>query len=173
MKPLSNVIGGSHFEKRIPHIYFFNPMTDELYYTGQTDNCSYLNDKILQVSGTEGVMKKINSIWYGGTILGIGIIFAIVIPLLLHYTSFVFGLKENFPMPIRISIIIGVLILLLFLVLLAIELKQDKRINRQYSKTRNSKIALSNNIFECQNCGNRQIEKEDMSCRVCGIRFDR
>jgi len=118
-------------------------------------------------------MKKINSIWYGGNILGIGIIFAIVIPLLLYYTSFIFGLKANFSIPIRISIIMGVLILLLFLVLLAIELKQDKRINRLYSKTRNSKIALSNNIFECQNCGNRQIEKDDTFCKVCGIRFDR
>ena len=56
-------------------------------------------------------MKKINSIWYGGTILGIGLLFAVAIPLLLYCISLIFGLHSFFQGAIRISIVIGVLIL--------------------------------------------------------------
>jgi myo-inositol-1(or 4)-monophosphatase len=53
--PYFNISLSLEVEKQIVEAYILNPMTDELYYTDQTDNCSYLNDKILQVSGTENI----------------------------------------------------------------------------------------------------------------------
>lgn len=118
-------------------------------------------------------MKKINSISYGGAVIAAGISFAAVIPALLYCVSSAFDMKSSFSLLIKISIIIGVLILLFFSVLLAIEMKQDKRINKFYRETRNSKIELPDKTFECQNCGNRQVGMEDTYCKVCGIRFNK
>lgn len=118
-------------------------------------------------------MKKINSISFGGTVIVIGLSFAIVVPILLYCTSLAFKLYPLLSLLIKISIIFGVLILLSYLVLLTIELRQDKKINRFYWKTRNSKIELPDKTFECQNCGSRQVKKDDETCKVCGIRFYR
>jgi membrane-bound acyltransferase YfiQ involved in biofilm formation len=118
-------------------------------------------------------MKKINSIWFGEKIIGTGLIFAAIIPLLLYHASFLFGSGRLFSFFIKGSVAIGTLILVFFIVLLTIELMQDRNINQRYNKTRNSKKELSDHNYECQNCGSRDLEKEDKFCKVCGIRFDK
>jgi len=116
-------------------------------------------------------MKKINSIWYGGTILGIGLIFAIIVPVIIYYILPVFSMKLDLNWVIRISIAIGILILLFFSIMLVIELNQDKRMNRFFEKNKYRKIELHDGTYECQNCGNRLIESDNTSCNLCGIKF--
>jgi uncharacterized paraquat-inducible protein A len=118
-------------------------------------------------------MKKINSIWYGSVILKSGLLFSLVIPLLLFIISKITGSLEYLSLPIKLSSAIGVSILLFLAILLAIELKQDKRINATYSKNKNTKIELPNGYYECQNCGNQKLRKDEKICPVCGISFSK
>lgn len=91
-------------------------------------------------------MKKINSIWYGSTILAACGIFAVVIPL--------------------------VFILIMFSLMLAVEFKQDKKIQLKYNKVKYQKVEISDGLYECQYCGNQNVGKEDLFCKVCATKFN-
>ena len=116
-------------------------------------------------------MRKINSIWYGSTLLGAGLAFSAGIPLLLSGISKLFGFFPKALPVIEVSAGAGAAILLFLAGLLAVELRQDKRLNRFYLKTRNRKTEISAGSYECQSCGSRNVRKEDKACPVCGIVF--
>lgn len=116
-------------------------------------------------------MKKINSIDYGGKVIGLGIIFAVILPALLWLLDRV--IKYNISILIKISIIIGLLILAIFFIHLMIELYQDHKIDKYYDSHRNIKIPIKNGMYECASCGNRKVKKEDTECQVCGVHFER
>lgn len=102
-----------------------------------------------------------------------GFIFLMAIPALLYILSSMFGLRELALIPMKISALIGTIILLFLFVLLTVEIKQDKRINAFYERNRNTKIRISNNFYECQNCGFHKVRKQEQNCPMCGIKFDR
>ena len=115
-------------------------------------------------------MKKINSIWYGGKIILTGSILAFVLPL----GIMLFPLKIKILIAISsISFICGIIILVGFSILLAIELHQDKKLNTHYKGQQMKKLKVSENKYECQVCGNREINKYDSSCKICGTNFVR
>jgi hypothetical protein len=116
-------------------------------------------------------MKKINSIWFGGKIIGVGIVFFIFIPLILFGIEKVLVIGNVLIPLIKISIGIGLFILAVFTGILIIELNQDKKLNSQYYNKRYSKIKLSDANYECQNCGNLKLKKDDKDCNLCGIKF--
>lgn len=116
-------------------------------------------------------MKKINSIEYGGKILGVAMIFALVIPgamrlVLLVYETAVLAICA------KISLGIGIVIALSFCALLAIEFHQDKEQNLYYETQKKVKLSLGNGIYECQSCGNKTVKAKDKSCCICGILFE-
>lgn len=115
-------------------------------------------------------MKKINSIGYGGKVIGCGIVLAAIVPLTLKLVSLLVE-KPIFPLIGKISHGVGAVILIGFAVLLAIEFHQDKKLNIYYESKQNERRALPNNLFERTACGNRQVAPQDKSCHVCGIHF--
>ena len=114
---------------------------------------------------------KINSIDYGGKVIGIGLIFMLLIPglLLLFYKILVY---EFLNIIAKVSFVIGLLVLLSFSCLLMIELRQDKKIDQYYSKHRNVKVPIVDGNYECGACGNRRIKINSSSCDVCGVSFE-
>ena len=114
-------------------------------------------------------MKKINSIWFGSKMIGLGIVFCAGIPLMLYGMSKMWPAVGIFMLSAKISISIGLLILAAFTVILVIELNQDRMINKNYSSKCRCKISPT--AYECQNCGNKTVIEEDTYCRVCGIKF--
>lgn len=112
-------------------------------------------------------MKKINSIGYGGKVIGIGLLNVLVMPGILagvnrwfdcHYISFV----------ANVLLVVGSSILICFFLLLIIELRQDKKIDQYYSQHQNVKIELPDGTWECGVCGSRMIGKDSTSCNTCG-----
>ena len=65
----------------------------------------------------------------------------------------------------------GIIILIIFSIMLAVEFKQDKNINLQYNKVKYQKIQISHGLYECQYCGNQNVKKDDLFCKVCYIKF--
>ncbi|MCX7772968.1 MAG: hypothetical protein N2376_07645 [Clostridia bacterium] len=116
-------------------------------------------------------MKKINSIGFGPRIVKWGLVFSILIPLLLCLAMLFFSETASFRLLIWGSFGVGFLIFLALSVILAIELHQDKRLGRYYSKRRNMKLPIGQSFYECQSCGNRLVKAEDSYCKVCNVRF--
>lgn len=116
-------------------------------------------------------MKKINSIWFGPRILAAVVIFTLAIPALLYFIHKLLIPNVLLQYMIKVSLVIGILTLLIFLLILFIELKQDKRINKLYNKVKCEKIQITKGIYECQCCGNQKVQEKDSYCRVCGVRF--
>lgn len=116
-------------------------------------------------------MKKINSIDYGGKIIGIGLIIGFLLPGILVLVN---RYLENrvFTMLAIILAAVGALIILLFFIHLCVELKQDKKINQYYSEHKNVKILLADGSCECGACGSRGIRADSVSCNACGCRFE-
>ncbi len=115
-------------------------------------------------------MKKINSIDYGGKIIGVGLIFAFAVPILLWLLNR--AIKSSIVIiAIKASIALGALILLGFFIHLAVELHQDRKIDQYYSTHRNIKIMTKTGIYECGECGNRAVKENDTHCFVCGVHF--
>lgn len=84
-------------------------------------------------------MKKINSINYGGKVIGIGLIFVLIIPVVLFFLNLI--VKSHVIQVIQIiSIVIGLLIEVAFFIHLAIELKQDRIINKYYCNNPSSNM---------------------------------
>lgn len=116
-------------------------------------------------------MKKINSIRYGGKILGIAMIFALVIPgairlVMLAYETALLAICA------KISLGSGIVITLSFFALLAIEFQQDKEQNLYYEAQKKVKLSLGNGKYECQSCGNKTVKANDKNCSICGILFE-
>lgn len=116
-------------------------------------------------------MKKINSIGYAHKIIGLLGLFLVIIPLCLYILNFLFN-TTLFTVPIYISFIIGFLILLFFIILLSVEFKQDKKIDRKYITVKKTKIKLVNGLYECQSCGSRKVSITDKNCSICGTTFN-
>ena len=116
-------------------------------------------------------MKKINSIDYGGKIIGIALIIGFLLPGILVLVN---RYLENrvFTMLAIILAVVGMLIILLFLIYLCVELKQDKKINKYYSEHKNIKIKLADGTYECGACGSRGIWADSVACNACGCRFE-
>lgn len=115
-------------------------------------------------------MKKINSNSYGGKVIGIGIVLAAIIPCCLRLVNLIFC-SRVFNILSLCFMFLGILVLLGFFVFLSVELKQDKKIDHYYSEHHNIKIPWNDIYYECSNCGNRKVRKEDTSCLVCGVHF--
>ena len=116
-------------------------------------------------------MKKINSINYGGKIIGVGLIIMLVIPGMLMLINILLN-YEAILLISRLLFIIGAFILICFTVHLLIELYQDKKIDKYYSKHRNVKIKLNDGKYECGACGSRNIGLNDNFCNICGCKYE-
>ncbi|WMC94107.1 hypothetical protein [Kineothrix sp. MB12-C1] len=115
-------------------------------------------------------MKKINSIGYGGKILGCATIFTLVIPGIMQIIMFAYK-SRILAACVKISFGIGISIIVFFIGLLAVEFHQDKRMNIYYETKKDEKLVLGRGLYECQACGNRGVKSEDKYCSVCGILF--
>lgn len=116
-------------------------------------------------------MKKINSIDYGGKVIGIGLIIGLLIPgILLMFNRYL--QNRGVTVLAIILVAVGVLIIVGFLIHLFIELKQDKKINQYYSEHKNVKIPLADGTYECGACGSRAIRADSVACNACGRRFE-
>ncbi len=115
---------------------------------------------------------KLNSIWYGPQILALVGLLIIVVPSILYLVCSVLGFlglpSGTLWLAIEISLTAGVVLLVLFTLLLAFELIQDHQRDKQIASTRNRKLKISDEFYECQFCGNRQIRQSDKRCSVCG-----
>ena len=116
-------------------------------------------------------MKKINSINYGGKIISVGLMIMFVIPgmLMLINTILDYGVILLIS---RLLFLVGAFILICFTVHLFIELYQDKKIDKYYSKHKNVKIKLSDGKYECGACGSRNIGSNDDFCNTCGCKYE-
>lgn len=113
-------------------------------------------------------MKKINSIGYGGKVILVGIVFALIIPTLLYVISKKGSVLWEIS---KISFGIGILILVIFFIWLQIELYQDNKLNENYESDKNKKLIVGKDTFECQACGNRRVRQSDKNCNICGNKF--
>lgn len=116
-------------------------------------------------------MKKINSIGYGGKLLGAAAVFCVPIPAVLKAFTLVCGKNIILNAAGKVSLGIGIVIFLFFAGLLAVEFHQDKRVNLAYESQKKSKICFQQGRYECQACGNTKVTAEDKVCRICGILF--
>ena len=116
-------------------------------------------------------MKKINSINYGGKVIGVGLVSMLIVPGILQGLNTFFGCCY-------ISVIANLLfmagtgILICFVGLLLIEFWQDKRIDKYYSEHKNVKIELTNGKWECSACGSRTICSDSTFCNMCGCKYE-
>lgn len=116
-------------------------------------------------------MRKINSIGYGGKILSIAMIFALVIPGAMRLVLIVYD-TAILSTCLKISLGIGIVITFSFCVLLAIEFHQDKKQNFYYETQKKVKLPLGNGMYECQSCGNKTVKANDKNCSICDILFE-
>ncbi len=116
-------------------------------------------------------VKKINSIDYGGKVIGIGCVFALGIPAVLLCINQIAQLNCVLMLAIG-SAVIGGIILVGFFIHLAIELRQDKKIDAYYSRHKNIKLKISDTYYECSTCGNRKLKVNSKNCNICGCRFE-
>lgn len=84
-------------------------------------------------------MKKINSINYGGKVIGIGLLFLVIIPVALFLLNVILKLHVIQVIQI-ISIVIGLMIEVAFFIHLGIELRQDRIINNYYCNNPSSNM---------------------------------
>ncbi len=116
-------------------------------------------------------MKKINSIGYGPKILGAG-------GGLLALGGGLLGLWAWLGLPWLkttgvCALAGGGLALLGLAALLAVELRQDKNIDRHYQSTlRRQVMTTKGGRAECQNCGAALADKSAKRCPICGTLFE-
>lgn len=116
-------------------------------------------------------MKKINSIDYGGKVIAVGIIIMLIIPGILAMLN-TFIESDYIPIISWILFVLGAGILFCFGVVLCIELKQDKILDKYYSSHKYIKLKLNDNKYECGACGNRNVYAGSTICDVCGCKFE-
>ena len=83
--------------------------------------------------GDKVSMKKINSIDYGGKVIGIGLVFLIVIPVLLYVLNLYLN-SYVIQVVLFVSMGIGFIMEAGYSCLLTIELRQDRLINEYYKE---------------------------------------
>jgi hypothetical protein len=115
---------------------------------------------------------KLNSIQYGPRLLVIIGILTIGAPLAFYLCYF---LLERFGFGIgvllyavRISVAAGIGVSILFILLLAIEFAQDRFLDHYYRRLQNRKMRISDESYECQYCGSRNLKASDKQCMICG-----
>lgn len=86
---------------------------------------------------TRYIVKKINSINYGGRVIGTGLVFLTILPIGLYLINKVINSDVILIIQI-ISIAVGLIIEFVFGCILVIELRQDKIINDYYQKNPSS-----------------------------------
>lgn len=110
--------------------------------------------------------KKINSIHYAGKVIALGswlIGFSVPFLFLSKYTvCFWIG---------RILVGLGAAVLLGIAIWLIIESIQDAYWEKHDMMERYSYKKVREGVYECQNCGNRNVKKGAKSCEICGCRF--
>lgn len=116
-------------------------------------------------------MKKINSINYGGKVIGVCLMSMLIVPSILQWLN-TFLECYYISAIANLLFLIGTGILLCFVGLLLIEFRQDKRIDKYYSEHKNVKIELANGKWECSACGSRTICTDSTFCNVCGCRYE-
>jgi len=116
-------------------------------------------------------IKKINSIHYGGKVIGIGLTTMILIPGILLWLNTFCECRITVILA-KILFVIGGGILSGFACLLHIELKQDKEIDKYYSGHRNVKIKLNDEKYECGACRNRAVRTDSVYCNMCGCKYE-
>lgn len=116
-------------------------------------------------------MKKINSINYGGKVIGIGLMSMLIIPGTLLWLNTLFECRY-ISIIVNLLFMIGAGILICFVGLLLIEFHQDKRIDKYYSEHKNVKIKLANGKCECSMCGSRTICVDSTFCNMCGCKYE-
>ena len=115
-------------------------------------------------------MRKINSIHYGGKVLTVGCIVGLVCPTVCWLLNYL--LENDIFISIgKILFIVGMIIIVSFFAHLAVELHQDKRIEKHYDAHKNIKVNKESGLYECSNCGNQQVADTDSYCKICGIVF--
>ena len=116
-------------------------------------------------------MRKLNMNGSGIAFLRWGFFFSIGIPLPLYLIICAFGNNRFARTAMYISIAIGALIISILFLLVFIELRQDKVVDRFFAKNVNVKIKISDEYFECQSCGNKRVLKNQTYCTICGTVF--
>lgn len=110
--------------------------------------------------------RKINSIHYGGAILGSGVVIG-ALGLSLRKVA-----KREFWHQVGLGIgTLGLILIVGMLIWLVIEGFQDRYWNQHDLEERNRKIKIDSHFYECQNCGNRMVREKDLSCSHCGCQF--
>ncbi len=84
-------------------------------------------------------MKKINSIDYGGKVIGIGVIFGLVIPVVLFFVREYIYDTKIIQILQYLMVGIGLLIEAIFFIHLGMELRQDRIIENFYSENPDSR----------------------------------
>ena len=114
-------------------------------------------------------MKKINSINYGGKVIGIALMCMLIVPAILQGINTIFECYYIFVIA-KLLFVIGTGMLLCFGGILIIEFRQDKKIDTYYSDHKNVKIELENGTWECGACGSRTICASALQ-EISGITF--
>lgn len=117
-------------------------------------------------------IKKINSNSYGGKILAAGAVMGLLIPAIIKVVNMCIHIYV-LNLIAKIFFCTGGFILIGFFIYLFIELRQDHKIDVYYSSHKNIRIKLENGEYECTNCGNRKVKKEDTYCNICGNVFSK
>jgi hypothetical protein len=59
-------------------------------------------------------------------------------------------------------------LLLALIVLVILEQIQDALVDHAYFRSRHRRLPAGGGFYECQYCGNRQVQETDSYCSVCG-----
>lgn len=116
-------------------------------------------------------MKKINSINWGGKILGLIVILDAILP----FSAFVLskmGLRQSSSFLYKIAFGVGGIVTLTAFCILLLELHQDKKVDTYYLLHRKGKRPLTNGNYECEQCGNREVKDIDIYCPICHTQFE-
>ncbi len=115
---------------------------------------------------------KIESNRFGPQVLALIATLTLAVPALFYLFDSVLGFLgirlEIIRSAMSVSFTAGVVLFVLFLLLLAVEFAQDRSMDIQSQRTRNRKLKISDEYYECQGCGNRRVRAADDKCQVCG-----
>jgi len=120
---------------------------------------------------------KLNSINYGGKVIGVVGLLMIGVPLALY--GFHFALRplgvhmKIIPFLAKISLGVGGILLGVFAILMVIEFAQDRYLNTYYRRAKHHKVKLPDGYYECQSCGHQKVREADQSCPMCSTMFAR
>ena len=116
-------------------------------------------------------MKKINSINWGGKVLGLIVFLDAILPLIAFLLSKI-GLRQSSSFLYKVALGVGGVVTIAAFLVLLLELYQDKKIDQYYRLHQKGKRLLSNGNYECEQCGNREVKKADTYCKICHTHFE-